>query len=147
VNRPYQRREADAGVPAEAGLGEDRRKADGVDADPALAARVGAAEAVYRELPGGTRIILVYACVCYSLFMTRIGVSLPSDLVEFADREAKRLKTSRSGLLARLLQAERIRGQVRRYVDEHGWDVVEDEGSWRAYQSRRMAEEYGGDDW
>ena len=77
----------------------------------------------------------------------RIGISLPDELVEFADQEAKRLQTSRSGVLARLLRAERIRGQVRRYVDEHGWDVAEDEASWRAYQSRRMAEEYGGDDW
>ena len=77
----------------------------------------------------------------------RVGVSLPDDLVAFADQEAKRLKTSRSGVLSRLLQAERVRGQVRRYIDQHGWDVVEDEDSWRAYQSRRMAEEYGGDDW
>jgi metal-responsive CopG/Arc/MetJ family transcriptional regulator len=77
----------------------------------------------------------------------RIGVSLPDDLVTFADEEAKRLKTSRSGVLSRLLQAERVRGQVRRYVDEHGWDVAADEDSWRTYQSRRMSEEYGGDDW
>jgi hypothetical protein len=43
----HQGREADAGVLAEAGLGEDRGEADGVDPHPAPAARVGAVEAVH----------------------------------------------------------------------------------------------------
>jgi metal-responsive CopG/Arc/MetJ family transcriptional regulator len=77
----------------------------------------------------------------------KVGISLPEELVAFADREARRRGSSRSGLLADLLEAERIRGQVRRYLDEHGWDVAEDEASWQAYQRRRMAEEYGDDAW
>jgi metal-responsive CopG/Arc/MetJ family transcriptional regulator len=77
----------------------------------------------------------------------KIGVSLPDDLIAFADREAKRRKTSRSSLLAQLLDAERVREQTRRYLDRHGWDVVEDEEAWRRYQRRRMAEEYRDDEW
>jgi metal-responsive CopG/Arc/MetJ family transcriptional regulator len=77
----------------------------------------------------------------------RIGVSLPEHLVAFADEEAKRCGTSRSGLLARLLQTEQIREQTRRYLDQHGWDVAEDEEAWRSYQQRRMAEEYADDEW
>lgn len=77
----------------------------------------------------------------------KIGVSLPETLVEFADQEAKRRGTTRSGLLAALLDAERIREQTRRYVDQHGWDVAEDDDSWREYQRRRMAEEYRDDEW
>lgn len=77
----------------------------------------------------------------------KIGVSLPEALIEFADEEAKRRGTTRSGLLAALLEAERIREQTRRYLDRHGWDVVEDDESWRAYQRRRMAEEYRDDEW
>ncbi|HUF79304.1 MAG TPA: hypothetical protein VMR44_10345 [Thermoanaerobaculia bacterium] len=67
--------------------------------------------------------------------------------MEFADAEAKSRGTTRSGLLAQLLEAERVREQVRRYIDRHGWDVAEDEESWRRYQRQRAAEEYGGDDW
>jgi metal-responsive CopG/Arc/MetJ family transcriptional regulator len=77
----------------------------------------------------------------------KVGISLPDDLVAFADAEAKRRNTTRSGLLAQLLEAERIRGQVRRYIDEHGWDIAENEEAWRAHQRRRMAEEYGADEW
>ncbi len=77
----------------------------------------------------------------------KVGVSLPDDLLAFADEEAQRRGTTRSGLLARLLEAEKVRGQVRRYIDQHGWDVAEDEEVWRRYQRRRMAEEYGDDDW
>ena len=77
----------------------------------------------------------------------KIGVSLPADLLAFADEEAKRRGTTRSGLLARLLEAEQIQTQVRRYIDQHGWDVVDDEGRWRQYQQARMAEEYRDDDW
>lgn len=77
----------------------------------------------------------------------KVGVSLPEDLLEFADAEAKNRGTTRSGLLAQLLQAERIRGQVRRYIDRYGWDVAEDEESWRRYQRQRAAEEYGDDEW
>ncbi len=77
----------------------------------------------------------------------KLGVSLPDDLVAFADTEAKRRRTTRSGLLAQLLAAERVREQVSRYIDHHGWDVAEDEKGWREYQRRRMAEDYGDDDW
>ncbi len=77
----------------------------------------------------------------------KIGVSLSDELLSFADKEARRRGTSRSGLLAQLLDAERVREQARRYMDRHGWDVVEDESSWRRYQRRRMAEEYRDDEW
>jgi metal-responsive CopG/Arc/MetJ family transcriptional regulator len=77
----------------------------------------------------------------------KIGVSLSDDLIAFADREAARRGTSRSGLLAGLLEAERIRDQVRHYLDAHGWDVADDETAWREYQHRRMSEEYGADEW
>jgi metal-responsive CopG/Arc/MetJ family transcriptional regulator len=77
----------------------------------------------------------------------KIGVSLPADLLAFADEEAQRRGTTRSGLLARLLQAEQIQAQVRRYIDQHGWDVADDEGQWRQYQQARMAEEYRDDEW
>jgi hypothetical protein len=77
----------------------------------------------------------------------KIGVSLPDELIAFADREAARRRTTRSGLLAVLLEAERVREQTRRYLDAHGWDVVDDETAWQEYQRRRMSEEYGADDW
>ena len=77
----------------------------------------------------------------------KIGVSLPADLLAFADEEARRRGTTRSGLLARLLEAEQIQVQVRRYIDKHGWDVTGDEEQWRRYQQARMAEEYRDDDW
>lgn len=77
----------------------------------------------------------------------KVGVSLPEDLIAFADAEAKRRGTTRSGLLARLLEAERIREQVRQYIDQHGWDIAEDEVAWREYQRHRSAEEYGADEW
>lgn len=77
----------------------------------------------------------------------KIGVSLPEDLVAFADETAKRLRTSRSELLARLLDAERVRQQTQEYLDRHGWDVVDDEAAWRRYQRGRTAEEYRDDEW
>jgi metal-responsive CopG/Arc/MetJ family transcriptional regulator len=77
----------------------------------------------------------------------KIGVSIPDELVTFADEEARRRGISRSGLLAQLLQAERIREQTQRYLDLHGWDVVDDEAGWRDYQRRRVAEEYREDEW
>jgi metal-responsive CopG/Arc/MetJ family transcriptional regulator len=77
----------------------------------------------------------------------KVGVSLPDELIAFADREASRRGTTRSGLLAQLLKAERVREQTRRYIDRHGWDVAEDEPEWRAYQRRRTAQEYGDDRW
>jgi metal-responsive CopG/Arc/MetJ family transcriptional regulator len=77
----------------------------------------------------------------------KIGVSLPEDLVAFADRAARRRGHSRSELLARLLEAERVRQQTQEYLDRHGWDVVEDEAAWRRHQRRRMAEEYRHDEW
>jgi len=57
----------------------------------------------------------------------KIGVSLSRDLVTFAAAEAKRRGTTRSALLAQLLEAERIREQARRYLDRHGWDLSDDE--------------------
>ena len=77
----------------------------------------------------------------------KIGVSLSEDLIEFADRTAKRRGTTRSGLLAQLLQQERVREQVGRYLDRYGWDVAEDDEAWREYQRQRMAAEYGDDEW
>jgi metal-responsive CopG/Arc/MetJ family transcriptional regulator len=77
----------------------------------------------------------------------KIGISLPANLLAFADEEAQRRGTTRSGLLARLLEAEQVQAQVRRYIDQHGWDVADDEGHWRQYQQARMAEEYRDDDW
>ena len=77
----------------------------------------------------------------------KIGVSLPEDLVAFADEAARRRGTSRSQLLARLLHAERVRQQTQQYLDRHGWDVVDDDAAWRRYQRRRMAEEYRDDEW
>lgn len=79
--------------------------------------------------------------------MTKIGVSLPDELIAFADGEARQRGTSRSGLLAVLLGAERVRKQTREYLDRHGWDVAEDETSWRTYQQARTAQEYRDDEW
>jgi len=44
----------------------------------------------------------------------KIGVSLPEDLVAFADQAARQRGTSRSELLAQLLEAERIRQRTER---------------------------------
>jgi len=77
----------------------------------------------------------------------KIGVSLPDELVSFADAEAVRRGTSRSGLLAELLEAERMREAAARYLDRYGWDVAEDDEAWRTYQRQRMAQEYADDDW
>ena len=68
----------------------------------------------------------------------KIGVSLPAELVAFADETARRRGTSRSVLLADLLEAERVRQQIQRYLDRHGWDVADDEAAWRKYQRRRQ---------
>jgi hypothetical protein len=84
--------------------------------------------------------------MCYPVEV-KLGVSLSDDLIAFADREAARRGTTRSGLLAQLLQAERVREQARRYIDRHGWDVAEDESAWRRYQRHRTAQEYGDDEW
>ncbi len=77
----------------------------------------------------------------------KIGVSLPEDLLAFADDEAKRRGLSRSRLLAELLQAERIREKTRTYLDRHGWDIAEDEAAWHDYQAERMARDYADDEW
>ncbi len=77
----------------------------------------------------------------------KIGVSLSEDLLAFADGEAKRRGLSRSGLLARLLEAERIREKTRAYLDRYGWDVAEDESAWHDYQADRMARDYADDEW
>lgn len=77
----------------------------------------------------------------------KIGVSLPDDLIAFADETARRRGTSRSELLAQLLEAERVREQTVAYLDRHGWDIVDDEAAWRRYQRQRTAEEYRDDEW
>jgi len=77
----------------------------------------------------------------------KLGVSLPQDLVAFADREAERGGTTRSGYLAQLLEAERVRRQVGEYIDQHGWDVCEDDGAWQVYQRRCFEDDYGSDEW
>jgi metal-responsive CopG/Arc/MetJ family transcriptional regulator len=77
----------------------------------------------------------------------KIGVSLPDELIAFADHAARQRGTSRSELLAQLLEAERVRQQTRDYLDRHGWDVADDEKGWRRYQRRRMAREYRDDTW
>jgi len=76
----------------------------------------------------------------------KLGVSLPDDLIDFADEEARRRGLSRSGYLAELLETERVRRQVREYIDRHGWDVSEDDKAWRRHQRRRMRGAYG-DEW
>lgn len=50
-------------------------------------------------------------------------------------------------LLATLLEAERVREQIQRYIDRHGWDIADDDAAWRKYQRRRMAAEYRDDEW
>ncbi len=77
----------------------------------------------------------------------KIGVSIPENLIAFADEEARRRGLSRSAFLAQLLEAEKVREQTRRYIDQYGWDVAEDEAAWRSHQKRRMAEEYADDQW
>ena len=77
----------------------------------------------------------------------KIGVSLARDLIAFADETARRRGTSRSEVLAGLLEAERVRQQTTQYLDRHGWDVTDDDAGWRKYQRRRMAEEYRDDEW
>ena len=77
----------------------------------------------------------------------KLGVSLPDDLVTFADEAARRRRTTRSGYLAQLLESERMREQVGRYIDRHGWDVAEDDEAWKRYQRHRMQEDYGDDQW
>ena len=79
--------------------------------------------------------------------LMKIGVSLPEELVAFADEAARRRGTSRSELLAHLLEAERVRQQTVAYLDRYGWDVVDDAAGWRKHQRRRMAEEYRDDRW
>lgn len=77
----------------------------------------------------------------------KISISLPDELVNFADGEAIRRGTTRSGLVALLLEEAQIRGQTRQYLDQHGWDVGGDETAWRVFQAARMAHEYGDDVW
>jgi len=77
----------------------------------------------------------------------KLGVSLPDDLVTFADKEAERRGTSRSAYLAQLLEADKLRSQVAEYIDRHGWDVSESDDRWRAHQRIRMKEDYADDDW
>ncbi len=77
----------------------------------------------------------------------KIGASPPEYLIEFADEAADRRGTSRSQLLAQLLEAERVRQRTQQYLDRYGWDVVDDEAAWRRYQRRRTAEEYRDDEW
>jgi metal-responsive CopG/Arc/MetJ family transcriptional regulator len=77
----------------------------------------------------------------------KIGISLPDELITFADQAAARRGTSRSGLLAQLLAAEQVKEAALRYLDQYGWDIAEDDAAWQAYQRQRMAEEYAADDW
>ena len=77
----------------------------------------------------------------------KLGISLPDELVDFADHEADRTGTTRSGFLARLLREEQVRRGVAAYIDRHGWDVAEDEEGWRTYQVERLKADYGSDDW
>jgi metal-responsive CopG/Arc/MetJ family transcriptional regulator len=77
----------------------------------------------------------------------KIGVSLPEDLISFADETARRRGQSRSQFVAQLLAAERVRERTIRHLDKHGWDVVDDEAAWRRYQRRQMAEAYRDDKW
>ncbi|MDH3745494.1 MAG: type II toxin-antitoxin system HicB family antitoxin [Acidobacteriota bacterium] len=77
----------------------------------------------------------------------KIGVSLSGELLTFADEEARRRGLTRSGFLAELLRAEQIRKQASAYIDRHGWDVAEDDSAWHEYQAKRMAQEYGDDEW
>ncbi len=77
----------------------------------------------------------------------KLGVSLPDDLVAFADREAEQAGMTRSGFLAQLLEAERVRRRVSQYIDQHGWDVCEDDAAWQSYQKRRFGDDYGSDEW
>jgi len=61
-------------------------------------------------------------------------------------------RTCRRGVQPRLVlpnpfEEAQIQAQVRRYIDQHGWDIADDEGRWRQYQQTRMAEEYRADDW
>jgi len=77
----------------------------------------------------------------------KIGVSLSRELIEFADEAAEQRGISRSGLLAQLLKAERVKLQVGSYLDRYGWDVAEDDEAWREYQRHRMAAEYADDEW
>jgi len=83
---------------------------------------------------------------CDTIGRMKLGVSLPDDLIDFADEEARRRGLSRSGYLAELLETERVRRQVREYIDRHGWDVSEDDKAWRRHQRRRMRGAYG-DEW
>lgn len=77
----------------------------------------------------------------------KIGVSLSRELVDFADEEADHRGTTRSGLLAELLQEVRVRKQALAYLDRHGWDVAEDSQGWREHQRQRMAAQYADDEW
>jgi hypothetical protein len=46
-----------------------------------------------------------------------------------------------------VFEGREVLERVRECLDRYGWDVAEDEESWREYQRRRMAEEYGEDEW
>jgi hypothetical protein len=61
----------------------------------------------------------------------KIGVFLSDEPLALADSEATRRGTSRWGLLAELLDEARIRERIRRSIDEHGWDVAENDDAWR----------------
>ena len=46
----------------------------------------------------------------------------------------------------RLIPKQVLR-RVLSYLDRYGWDVTEDEATWRVYQQRQMAREYEDDSW
>jgi hypothetical protein len=47
----------------------------------------------------------------------KVRITPPKGLLAFADEEARRRGTSRSGLLTELLEAGRLREQTARYID------------------------------
>jgi hypothetical protein len=121
------------------GYGEDER---GIGVDPITSCRA-------RVVEGGenSRNFRGIPRVYYHQDIMKIAVFIPDSLIHFADAEAKRRGTTRSGFLTQLLEAEKMRVQTKRHIDEHGWDVADDEGGWQAHQRRRMAEEYADDEW
>ncbi len=77
----------------------------------------------------------------------RIELSIPSELVAFADSESRRRGLTRSAYLGDLLRSKQVRMETRRYLDSHGWDVAGDESAWREHQRRSMHREYADDEW
>jgi len=77
----------------------------------------------------------------------RIAITLSDDLLAYADSEAERRGTTRSGLLSELLAEAKLQGERMAPISQHSWPSVEEEAAWRTYQRARMASEYAEDDW